>query len=132
MAKKNHCWQYLLCLYDAEENRQVSDAEYRQVTDSVIDKLIDAERVTTLLLKDISTAAQAGPAPSSQAALAAAAAAAAATQEANINWSLRQQYRFLQQGGVNVCAAVRPACCHVAHCAIVVWQIVPHHAIKLC
>lgn len=46
-----HAWQR--CLRTAE-NRQVSDAEYRTFTDSVIDKLMDAERVTTLLLRDIS------------------------------------------------------------------------------
>lgn len=80
----------MYCLPKAE-NRQVSDAEYRQFTDSIIDKLIDAERVTTLVLKDIAAAAQAtAGSPGGQSALAAAAATAAA-QELSLSMSLRQQ-----------------------------------------
>jgi centrosomal protein CEP290 len=43
----------------AAEHRQISDTEYKQFTDTIIDKLIDAERVTSLVLKDLAAAATA-------------------------------------------------------------------------
>eukprot|EP00879_Flechtneria_rotunda_P017649 GHRR01018501.1.p1 GENE.GHRR01018501.1~~GHRR01018501.1.p1 ORF type:complete len:2335 (+),score=1054.13 GHRR01018501.1:417-7421(+) len=42
------------------QQHQVSGTEYRQFTDSIIDKLIDAERITTLILTDLPTAAAPG------------------------------------------------------------------------
>jgi centrosomal protein CEP290 len=52
------------CLLFAAEHRQISDTEYKQFTDTIIDKLIDAERVTSLVLKDLAAAAAATAASS--------------------------------------------------------------------
>jgi len=70
----------------AAEHRQISDTEYKQFTDTIIDKLIDAERVTSLVLKDLAAATAA----SSTAALATVAAAAAAPIAENHQGSSRQ------------------------------------------
>ena len=83
-----------MCTLRAAENRQVSDTEYRQFTDNIIDKLMDAERVTTLILKDIASTAtttSSSGAASGNAAALAAAAAAAAEQAELMNANLRRQ-----------------------------------------
>lgn len=76
-----HC---LLCRDEppAAEHRQISDTEYKQFTDTIIDKLIDAERVTTLVLKDLATAAASAGNGSAALAAANAAALAAAMERA--------------------------------------------------
>jgi uncharacterized membrane protein len=53
-----------MCLLPAAEHRQISDTEYKQFTDTIIDKLIDAERVTSLVIKDLAAAAAATAASS--------------------------------------------------------------------
>lgn len=50
----------------AAEHRQISDTEYKQFTDTIIDKLIDAERVTSLVLKDLAAAAAAASSSSAK------------------------------------------------------------------
>jgi hypothetical protein len=90
-----HC----CCVCNAAEQRPVSDREYRQFTDSIIEKLTDAERVTTLILKDLSSTASAAAATGSVTAAAAAAAAAAASASAAAEkaeeLSARRQQRML-------------------------------------
>lgn len=85
------------------ENRQVSDTEYRQFTDSIINKLIDAERVTTLIIKDIAvapTTTSSSGATSGNAAALAAAAAAAAEQAELMNAQYRRQQWLAVAGKV--------------------------------
>ena len=67
----------------------MSDTEYKQFTDNIIDKLIDAERVTTLVLKDIATATTSSVSSASNAALL----AVAAAERAEELWAsmIRQQ-----------------------------------------
>jgi hypothetical protein len=88
----------LLLSFTAAEQRPVSDREYRQFTDSIIEKLTDAERVTTLILKDLasaaSTAATSGSINAAAAAAAAAAASAAAAAEKAEELSARRQQRL--------------------------------------
>jgi hypothetical protein len=62
-------WHTFCCagscvLVFAAEHRQISDTEYKQFTDTIIDKLIDAERVTSLMIKDLAAAAAATAASS--------------------------------------------------------------------
>lgn len=71
------CFCCCLSLH-AAEHRQISDTEYKQFTDTIIDKLIDAERVTSLVLKDLAAAAAAA---SSSATLAAVTAATTPTPD---------------------------------------------------
>lgn len=53
-----------VCLSPTAEHRQISDTEYKQFTDTIINKLIDAERVTSLVIKDLAAAAAATAASS--------------------------------------------------------------------
>lgn len=73
-------WLAFRAVPAAAEHRQITDTEYKQFTDTIIDKLIDAERVTSLVLKDLSAAAAAA-AVSGSAALAAATAATTPTAD---------------------------------------------------
>lgn len=87
----------------AAEQRPVSDREYRQFTDSIIEKLTDAERVTTLILKDLASSASAAAAASgginaAAATAAAAAASAAAAAERAEELNARHQQRITHGG----------------------------------
>lgn len=72
----------VFCLLSAAEHRQISDTEYKQFTDTIIDKLIDAERVTSLVLKDLAAAATAASSNATMAAVTAATTPTADEQQA--------------------------------------------------
>lgn len=75
------CFCCSLSLHTAE-HRQISDTEYKQFTDTIIDKLIDAERVTSLVLKDLAAAVAAASSSATLAAVTAATTPASDEQQA--------------------------------------------------
>jgi centrosomal protein CEP290 len=94
-----------LAFCPAAEHRQISDTEYKQFTDTIIDKLIDAERVTSMLLKDLAASAAAASNSATMAAVTAATTPTADEQQAHVSRRYGRAHAVLDENFVADAAA---------------------------